>query len=134
MSKSLIQTVNPTTQAVAENGVIGLGTVLRRYGCNLRLSGNGIEATGDGYYEVVASVTVSPTAIGNFTVSMLVDGSTIPSATASGYAAVANAPVSVPIVSTIRKGCRCDGASNITFVLTEGSGNVTNISVKVVKS
>lgn len=134
MSKSLIQTVNPTTQAVAENGVIGLGTVLRRYGCNLRLSGNGIEATGDGYYEVTASVTVSPTAVGNVTVSMFVDGTEIPSATASGYAGEASAPVTVSIVSTIRKGCRCDGASNITFVLEEGAGNVTNISVRVVKS
>lgn len=134
MSKSLIQTANPTTQAVSENGIINLGTVLRRYGCNLRLSGNGVEAVGGGYYEVNATVTVEPTAIGNVSVSMLVDGSGIPSATATGYASAANVPVTLPIVTTIRKGCCCDGASNITFVLTAGAGDVTNISVRIIKS
>lgn len=134
MSKSLLQTANQTTQAVAENGIINLGTVLRRYGCNLRLSGNGIEAVGSGYYEITATITVEPTAIGNVSVAMLVDGSSIPSAIATGYASAADTPVTLPIVATIRKGCCCDGASNITFVLTEGAGNVTNISTRTVKS
>ena len=134
MARSLIQTANPSTQSLIANSVINLGTVLRRYGCNLRLSGNGIETVGEGYYEINATVTVEPTAIGNVTVTMLVDGNAIPAAIASGYASVANTPVTLPIIATIRKGCRCDGASNITFVLTEGDGDVTNISVRVIKS
>ena len=134
MSKSLIQTANPTTQAVAENGIISLGTVLIRYGCNLRMSGNGIEVIGDGYYEIDAAVTVEPSALGNVSVTIFVDGVEVPSAVSSGYASAEDTPVTLPIVTTIRKGCKCDGASNITFVLLEGTGDVTNISVRVSKS
>ena len=61
MSKSLIQVANPSSQDVAENGIINLGSVQRRYGCNLRLSGNAIEVNGDGYYTITGSVTVVPT-------------------------------------------------------------------------
>ena len=119
---------------MAENGVISLGTVIRRYGCNLKLSGNGIEVVGNGYYKILATVTVEPSAVGAVTVTTLVDGVEIPSAIASGYASVVDTPVTLPIVTTIRKGCPCNGASNITFTLVEGAGDVTNISVQVEES
>ena len=51
MSKSLIQLYNESTQAVTAGDVISFGSVLRRYGCNLRLSGGAVEADGQGYYE-----------------------------------------------------------------------------------
>ena len=54
MSKALIQTVNAGPQAVEEMGVIGLGTTTRRFGCNLRQSGDAIECAGCGYYTVTA--------------------------------------------------------------------------------
>jgi hypothetical protein len=131
MSKSLIQTVNPSTQAVAVDGIIPLGSVLRRYGCNCRLSGNAIELVGCGYYTVDAAVTVEPTAEGNVTVALYADGSQIPAAIGYGNVAAAS-PVTVPITTTIR--LREDGTTSLTFVLTEGEGNVTNVSVRVEKS
>ena len=61
MSKSLIQIANQSTQVVAEESIINLGSTQRRFGCNLRLSGNGIEVSGAGYYTIDADVLVAPT-------------------------------------------------------------------------
>ena len=133
MSKSLIQTTNQTTQAVAVNGIISLGSVLRRYGCNCRLSGNAIEVEGDGYYKIDTDVTVLPTVAGTVTVAVLENGVQIPSAISTGSTSVAGNPVTLPITTTIRKNCCC-GASNLTVVLLAGAGNVTNISTRVEKS
>lgn len=132
MARSLIQTVNPSPQDVAEGGIIALGTTQRRFGCNLRLSGNGIEANGQGYYTIDASVTVEPTAAGQVTVALYDNGVQVPGAIAYGQAAAAGNPVTLPVVTTIRQGC-CDPAHNLTAVLVEGAGSVENISVRVVK-
>lgn len=131
MARSLIQTVNQSPQDVAVNGIVSLGSVQRRFGCNLRLSGNGIEVEGAGYYSVDASVTVAPTAAGTVTVALYDNGVQVPGAIASSTAA-ADATVNIPIIGTIRLGC-CDPAHNLTVVLEEGPGTVTNISVRVVK-
>ena len=132
MSRSKIQTVNPTTQAVAVNGIISLGSVLRRYGCNCRLSGNAIEISGCGYYDVDAAITIEPTAAGTTVVSLYQDGATVPSAFGEGTAAAAGDPVTVPVITTVR--LPENGTSNLTFVLTDGAGDVTNISARVTKS
>lgn len=134
MSKSLIQLYNESMQAVTENNVINLGSVLRRYGCNLRLSGGAVEIDGPGYYEANVIATVEPTAVGDVTVALFENNVQIPGAIASAYASLAESPVVLPIVTTIRKGCNCDGASQIVLKLIEGPGNVTNVSTKIVKS
>lgn len=131
MARSLIQTVNQSPQDVALNGIISLGSTLRRFGCNLRLSGNGIEANGPGYYTVDASVTVAPTAAGLVTVTLYDNGVPVTGATASATGTAAGS-VSLPIVGTIRQGC-CDVAHNLTVVLEAGPGVVSNISVRIVK-
>lgn len=133
MGKSLIQTTNQSVQTVAENSIISLGSVLRRYGCNLRLSGNAIEVAGEGYYTIDASVTASPTATGAVTVAVYADGVPLQGATASAYAGTASEPVNLSVVGTIRQGCKCDSATNLTVVLLEGAGEVSNISVRVIK-
>lgn len=134
MGKSLIQVVNQSTQDVQDNSIISLGSTQRRYGCDLRLSGNAIEVNGVGYFDIDASVSVSPTATGNVTVAVYENGVQIPGAIAYGYVGTAATPVTLPIVSTIRRGCHCDGGDNLTLVLIEGAGNVTNVSFKVEKS
>lgn len=91
MGKSLIQTTNQSSQPVAVNSIIALGSVLRRFGCNCRLSGNAIEVEGDGYYEIDCSVTLTPTAVGNSTVALYADGVQIPGAIATaGVSTVGN--------------------------------------------
>ena len=133
MSSSLIQTVNTSNQSVDVNGIINLGSVVRRFGQNCNLVGNSLVLDGCGYYGILATITVEPTAIGNVTVVMNENGNQIAGGIASGYASVAETPVTLPIIGTIRKGCQCTGLSNITFVLTEGAGNVTNIITKAYK-
>ena len=134
MSRSLIQVANQSTQAVDVNSIISLGSVQRRFGCNCRLSGNGIEVNGEGYYTVDATVSVSPTATGAVTVGLYVDGAQRPGAIAYGSVSTASNPVTLPIVATIRQGCCCDSADNLTLVLIEGAGDVTNVSMRVEKA
>lgn len=132
MGRSLIQVTNQSTQAVALNSIIPLGTTQRRFGCNLRLSGNDIEVDGEGYYTVDASVSVAPTAIGAVTVALYKDGTPVTGAIAYSSAATAETPVNVAITATIRQTC-CDTTSNLTLVLVEGAGEVENVSLRVVK-
>ena len=135
MARSLIQTVNPSSQTVAVNSIISLGTVARRYGCNLIMSGNGIEVSGEGYYKVDSAITLTPTATGNVSVAMLVDGVAVPGAVATGSVSTVGNSVTLPIVATLRRACGCcDSVNNITFVLTSNASTVDNISVRIEKS
>ena len=134
MGKSLIQVANQSNQTVAANSIISLGSTQRRYGCNLRLSGNGIEVNGEGYYTIDADVSVAPTAIGNVTVALYNNGVQIPGAIAYGAVSTANNPTTLSINATVRQGCCCDSADNLTLVLLEGAGVVQNVSMRVEKS
>ena len=133
MGKSLIQVANQSEQTVAANSIINLGSTQRRYGCNLRLSGNGIEVNGEGYYKIDASVSVSPTSAGAVTVALYKNGVQIPGAIAY-TTGTAGDPIALPIVATIRQNCCCDSADNLTLVLIEGAGTVNNVSLRVEKS
>ena len=132
MSRSLIQTTNPSTQAVADGGIINLGSVLRRFGCNCRLNGNVVEIEGAGYYTITGTFTVAPTAAGDVTVAILENGVQISGAT-STVTATAGSTVTIPIVTTARQNCCCEGSSSLTCVLIEGAGDVTNVSLRVEK-
>ena len=132
MSKSLIQVANQSTQTIAANSIIQLGSTQRRFGCNLRLSGNAIEADGAGYYTVDANVSVTPTAAGPVTVALYNNGVQVPGAIAY-TTGTAGDPVNVGIVTTVRQGCCCDSADNLTLVLIEGAGTIENVSMRVVK-
>ena len=134
MSKSIIYTANNSAQNVAVNGTLNLGTVIRRYGCNLNLSGDAIQVAGTGYYDIDASITLAPTAAGNVTITVYKDGLLIPGATASETVAAANDLVNLSIAAVVRENCGCcDGISNLTFVLTGTAASVTNIAVSVEK-
>ena len=134
MGRSLIQVSNQSSQTVENNSIISLGSVLRRYGCNCRLSGNAIEVNGEGYYKVDANVSIAPTATGAVTVALYNNGAQVPGAIAYGSVSTANNPVTLPIETTIRQGCCCDSADNLTLVLITGAGVVSNVSMRVEKS
>lgn len=134
MSKSLIQTVNQSTQSVAVNSIIGLGSVIRRYGCNIRFNGNAVEVVGEGYYKIDANITLAPTAAGNVTVSLCKNGVPITGATATGSVSTAGQSVTLPIQTTIREGCGCDGGTALTLVLVTGASTVSNVAMRVDKA
>lgn len=134
MGKSLIQTVNQSVQSLTENSMIGLGAVQRRYGCDLKMAGNGIEVTGTGYFTISACVSVAPTEAGNVTVAAYNNGIQIPGAIAYGSVSTAESPVTLPIIATIRRGCNCSNIDNVTIMLVTGAGNVQNVSLRIEKS
>lgn len=130
MSKSIIYTTNVTANAVAVGDLIPLGSTSRRYGCNLRQDGNGITATGAGYYLVTMSATVAPTAAGAVTITGQKDGVAIIGATATSTAA-AGAAIDLAF-STVVRNIGCD-SSILSFVLTGTAATVSNFAVSVVK-
>lgn len=131
---SLIYTANPTSQTLATDDKISLGSTIRRYGCNCRQVGNSIVIDGEGYYSINATVTCRPTTAGVISVAVYKDGNIIPGATASASAAAGNY-VTLPLIGEIREMCCCcDNSSVITFVWTGVAGTVSNIAVKVDKA
>lgn len=130
--KSLIYTAMQTPTAVAVNGIIPLGTIVRRYGCNCNLNGNGIAINGQGYYDVDVSVEAVPDAAGTVTVQLLKDGVAVPGATAAAtVAAVANT-VTLAFPATARLGC-CSTGSVLTLLLTGAASTVNNVAARVEK-
>ena len=130
MSKSAIYTANAVASTVAVGDLIPLGSTSRRYGCNLRQDGNGITATGAGYYLVMMSATVAPTAAGAVTITGQKDGVAIIGATATSTAA-AGAATDLAFSAIVRNiGC---GSSILSFVLTGAAATVSNFAVSVVK-
>ena len=95
MSKSMIYTVNSSVQNVLDGGQISLGTVVRRFGCNCELSGNGIVIEGVGYYKIDVAATVIPSEIGTATLSAYKDGVEIPGASTSAEVTAADTAVAL---------------------------------------
>ena len=134
MAQSAIYVVNNSVQDVAAGGIINLGTIIRRFGRNLNLSGNGIQVAGEGYYDINASITVSPSTDGEVTVTGYKDGVAIPGLIATETAAAAGDYINLSLVGLIREACYCcESLSSLTFVLSGLNASVTNVAVVVKK-
>jgi hypothetical protein len=127
--KSALYAAMQTPTAVAVDGVIPLGSLIRRYGCDVALNGNAVNITGAGYYDVDASVTVTPIAAGTVTITLYKDGVAVPGATASETAA-ANGTVDLSIPALVRQVC-CAAGSALTLVLTGAAATVNNVALRV---
>lgn len=125
--KSALYTAMQTPTAIPVDGILPLGSIIRRYGCDANLNGNAVNITNAGYYDV--SVTVSPTAAGTVTVTLVKDGVPIPGATASA-AAAAGAPVTLAFPALVRQAC-CASGSALTLVLTGAAATVSNVALRV---
>lgn len=133
MSRALIYTALETPTAVAVGGVVPLGNIVRRYGCNCNLNGSGITINGQGYYDVDVSVEAVPDAAGTVTVTLQKDGVAVPGATASATVAAAATAVTLAFPAAVRLGC-CSTGSVLTLVLTGAASTVNNAAVRVEKS
>ena len=127
--KSALYAAMQTPTAVAVDGVIPLGSLIRRYGCDVALNGNAVNITGAGYYDVDASVTVSPAAAGTVTITLYKDGVAVPGATASETAA-ANGTVDLSIPALVRQVCCAEGSA-LTLVLAGAAATVNNVALRV---
>jgi hypothetical protein len=132
--KSALYAAMQTPSAVAVGGVIPLGSLIRRYGCDVSLNGNAVNITGGnqsaGYYDVDASLTVAPTAVGTVTVTLFKDGVAVPGATASATAAAADDALDLNITALVRQVC-CAAGSALTLVLTGAAASVENVALRV---
>ena len=134
MSKSLIYTANTSVQNLAVDSVVSPGTVVRRFGPNLNLSGNAIQIAGAGYYDISASFIVAPTAAGEVTITAYVDKTPIQGAVTTGTVAAGGDFITLSSDSVFRQPCQCcEGLSNLTFILTGTAANVTNTAIVVDK-
>lgn len=127
--KSALYTAMQTPTAVAVNGVIPLGSLIRRYGCDISLNGNAVSITGTGYYDVDASITVAPTAAGTVTATLFRDGVAVPGATAT-TALAAGTPGTLAFPALVRQAC-CASGSALTLVLTGAAATVSNVALRV---
>lgn len=127
--KSALYTALQTPTAVAVDGVIPLGSIIRRYGCDANLNGNAVNITNAGYYDVDVSITVAPTAAGTVTATLVKDGVAIPGATASA-AAAAGAPTVLSFQALVRQAC-CASGSALTLVLSGAAATVNNVALRV---
>lgn len=138
MSKAAIYTANTIDQLVAINGVLSLGSVIRRFGCNscgkpiIDLAGNAITLDGSGYYDVDVSAVITPTAAGTVTLTLYQDGTPVPGATASATVAAAATTVTLPIDALVRVFNNV-GFSSLTLVLTGAASTVDSVAVEVNK-
>lgn len=132
--KSALYAAMQTPSAVAVGGVIPLGSLIRRYGYDVSLNGNAVNITGGnqsaGYYDVDASLTVAPAAVGTVTVTLFKDGVAVPGATASATAAAANDALDLNITALVRQVC-CAAGSALTLVLTGAAASVENVALRV---
>lgn len=130
MSKAIIYTVNESAQTVAENGNIGLGTIVRRFGCNLNLAGSGIQVMGNGYYKFYSTITLQPTEVGEITVTAYQDNVPIQGAIATETVAAAGDSVNLNLAFVLRQPCTCcESLSNVVFRISQNGATVSNIAV-----
>ncbi len=146
MSKAAIYTANtsPVTinlTAHQPTATLPIGTTVRRFGrtcCEniLELSGNGILARDSGYYDVDASVVITPAVAGVYTVTLFQDGQPVQGASQS-VTATAGATIAFNIPAIVRTRCDCS-ASTLTLVLSKTGADaaavvVNNTGIVIVK-
>ena len=132
MSKSAIYTANTNVQAVTVGGGINPGSIVRRFGCAIDLSGNTITIDDAGYYDVNVSITLAPTVAGTVTATLYNNGIAVTGATASETVASANDLVNLSFESIVRVFCSGNTGA-LTLVLTGTNANVSNVAVTVNK-
>ena len=132
MAKSLIYVVNTNLQPLVVGDTIGLGSTVRRFGCNIVQDGNTIILKGTGYYKIAATFTFASTAAGTATITMFNDGFAVPGAEVSATTSAVDNSRSMTIEAVVR--VRCDRMDNsLSFVVTGEAGNMSNVAIVVEK-
>lgn len=129
---NLIYTANTTSQTVPVGGAINLGSIKRRTGCALSMSGDTVTMHKSGYYDVYVGVSATPTAAGTVTVTLYQDGVPVSGASSSATVAATDTTVSLSFPSVVRLCGECC-TSNLTLVVSGVETAINNVCVKVVK-
>lgn len=132
MSRALMFTVNDTPQTVSDGGALMPGSIRRRYGAGLDLSGNGFLIGGPGYYKITVCATMTPSAAGTATISVSQNGTDIPGVTASETVSGTDETISLYATGILR--VFMDSTVNLTFILSGVSAQVTNVAITIEKT
>lgn len=129
MCKSALYAANTGTQAITAGSPISFGSIVRRYGGYLNLSGGNVVTEGAGYYEAIVNLTFVADTAGEVNVSMYSDGVEIPGATVS-VPGTAGIEYTVTIPAIIKQKCCCD-----TYITVKPDANITltNAAISVKK-
>ena len=119
-----------TNATVAEGALGPYGAIIRRFGRNVQLDGQGINLLGAGYYDLEASLTFTPTATSPVTIQFFQDGVAVPGATATAQATAAE-PSNLSVTALIRN-CGCDCNSSLTYTIS-AAGTIVNLATRVDK-
>lgn len=132
MGKSLIYSANETPQVLEVGDTINFGSIVRRYGCNLFMSGGNIIAKGEGYYKVGMNTTVLATEAGVLTVRLYKNGVAIPGATTSKTVGVGSTYSITIAPVAIRNACCSEDV--ITASISNVGATINNASILVERS
>lgn len=131
--KSGIYTANTRKTDVYNENILVLGSVVRRFGREIELSGDTIYVCDRGYYDADVNITFTGLGAGDATFTILVDGVAVPGATAT---VTVNSPLkeknSVSIPAMIRN---CDPCCRkaITVLVTGVDVKTYNVGIVVEK-
>jgi len=130
MSKSVIYSANTNSQSVVATGsVINFGSIVRRYGQNLNLSGGNVVTSGIGYYNVDVNVSFTVASGTTATIQIFKDGVAVEGAEAILTTGTNTYQATIPCL--IRNNCCCE--SIITVVISGVGATVINASIVVEK-
>lgn len=131
MCRSAIYAINTNAGTeIPAGGIYPLTRVVRRFGCALGHNGEAITIKSPGYYKVSGVFTVSPTAIGQISATLMLDGQPVPGATAT-VTAPTETPEPLTIDAIVRVGC-CEMPSELTVQLT-AAAEMVNANMSVLK-
>ena len=135
MSKSAIYTVNNTLAEIVDGDTIPLGTIIRRYGQNVRQNGNAVAICDKpgcpGYYMVHVVATIETSTAGDYKVKLLQDGIDVIGGVAEINPAPATTILPFPINIPVRNSCGGDSALSIK--LEGGDAKIINMTTVVEK-
>lgn len=125
--KAALYAANANTQTVtAAETTINFGSIVRRYGRCVNLSGGNAVIEEAGYYDVDTNITFTATAAGTVVVYLYKDGVRIPGANASATVA-AGSVYTLGIPAIVRNTCNCE--STITARIVGVAGAVNNAAI-----
>ena len=127
MSKALMYAVNTNDQT----GTINFGSIIRRYGKNINLSGGNPVIRGEGYYRIDTNFNITGGAAGLVTIGLYRNGVLIPGSEVS--LTVANTVQYVVAMPSVAVREYCCNESNITAVISGVAATVTNATILVEK-
>lgn len=131
MSRSALYAANTAAQNLSIGSIVNFGNPVRRFGCNVNLSGGNVALNGTGYYDVDVSITFADTAAGTAVFTLLKDGVAVPGATATITTGTGSTVHSISIPAIVRNTC-CKG-SVLSVAVTGVAVNVSGAAIVVEK-